>query len=753
MPLPVRVILRDFAAGAHFPPAGRPGDAGPLCDFIADDLRAKGMGDYAPVLTERLRRGEALVLLDGLDEVTQAGARRERLVQCIRAFAATFQKARLLVTCRPYAYADPAWRIPGFAQVGLADFGPGQVRRFVTRWYEARPEFEPGRRRERADKLQGEVLGRPALRDLAGRPLLLTLIAYLHANGHELPDRRAALYEELLKLLIDRWDRARFRTEDPAVADALEQHSLAEFLRVGREDVRRVLERLAFEVHATQAGVEGTADIPARNLTHELLCLARQDREAGGLVDALAVSDYLRDRVGILHQRGGTDERDAVYAFPHRSFQEFLAAAYLGREERGLFERFRASGCDEWPDLAAWLGRRDPDRWREVVLLAGGFYVGTDARSVWDLVDALSPDAAPPALPMCREDAWGLRLAGEILAECLPRERLKRAHQQIHDRIRDRLPDLLAGTALPAAERVAAALHLGRIGDPRPGVLDLDAMAFCRVPAGSFFLGATDADAFDDEKKGAGPHRLDYPYWVGRWPVTVAQFGRYLEQSGRTPGDPRCLRAPTNTPVVYVSWDEATACADWLTGYWRAKGWLPPDWRVALPSEPEWEKAAKGGEAIPSELGVLIRPVTGLRALPDAGQPSLPNPAPQRPYPWGPEPDPERMNVEMNIGRVSPVGCYPLGRSPYGCEDLSGNVWEWTRSRSAAYPYPEDAKGRAEREDRAEREHRQPGVRGARGGGFNYYRWDARASARSDDDPENRLSVLGFRLVVAPLLL
>jgi len=93
---------------------------------------------------------------------------------------------------------------------------------------------------------------------------------------------------------------------------------------------------------------------------------------------------------------------------------------------------------------------------------------------------------------------------------------------------------------------------------------------------------------------------------------------------------------------------------------------------------------------------VLIQLVTGLTALTDAGQPSLPNPAQQRPYLWGSE----RMNVEMNIGRVSPVGCYPWAARPSAVRTCRSNVWRWTRSRFAAYPYPEDAKGRAEREGR-----------------------------------------------------
>ncbi|WP_295454586.1 SUMF1/EgtB/PvdO family nonheme iron enzyme [uncultured Thiodictyon sp.] len=200
-------------------------------------------------------------------------------------------------------------------------------------------------------------------------------------------------------------------------------------------------------------------------------------------------------------------------------------------------------------------------------------------------------------------------------------------------------------------------------------------------------------------------------------------------------------------PIKQSTTASATACADWLTVYWRGKGWLPAGWRVALPSEPEWEKAAKGGERIPSESGVLIRPVAELSALINADHPSMPNPAPRRPYPWGTEPDPERMNFDMNIGHVSPVGCYPEGRSPYGCEDLSGNVWEWTRSRFAAYPYPQDAKDRAEREDR------QPAGRGLRGGAFDYPRRYARASSRFDLDPDHRYDFVGFRLVLAPLLL
>ena len=89
-----------------------------------------------------------------------------------------------------------------------------------------------------------------------------------------------------------------------------------------------------------------------------------------------------------------------------------------------------------------------------------------------------------------------------------------------------------------------------------------------------------------------------------------------------------------------------------------------------LPSEAEWELAARGTEG--------------------------------RDYPWGgQEPDHNRCNYNGNIGATTPVGVYPAGASPSGCLDMSGNVWEWTRSKYVSYPYkPEDGRESAAGADR-----------------------------------------------------
>ncbi len=437
---------------------------------------------YRPILDARLRTGEALVMFDGLDEVPQAGERRKRLIACLDAFVKTFASVRFLVTCRPYAYDKPEWKLARFAETHLAAFTDGQMIRFIQRWYGSSRDYQGEAAEQRAGKLQTAVLARPSLKKLAARPLLLSLIAYLHANRHELPERRADLYERLLELLIDEWEKARFKAEDAAKAIACEQHSLAEYLQTGQDSIRLVLERLAFAAHAQQdqASAQETADIAAGQLVTELL----REGKAGLDLKPLRLCEYLRDRVGILYQRGGTNEMDAVYTFPHRSFQEYLAAAYLRRDEKALYDRH--GDYEEWHEVAAHLGKTDPDRWREVVILAGGIKAQKEPGQVWSLLDSLYPadnDDTP------QQSGWGLRLAAEIMAENVRHTELTKKQERIFQRIRHALPEVLPSPLLKAVERAAIGRYLAIIGDPRPEIMTVEGMQFVPIPAGKFWMG------------------------------------------------------------------------------------------------------------------------------------------------------------------------------------------------------------------------------------------------------------------------
>ena len=196
----------------------------------------------------------------------------------------------------------------------------------------------------------------------------------------------------------------------------------------------------------------------------------------------------------------------------------------------------------------------------------------------------------------------------------------------------------------------------------------------------------------------------------------------------------------SNRPVVDVTWYEAAAYCRWLTEMWRGARLLPGDWEVRLPSEAEWEKAARGGREIPASLfvGRISQKIDVELKIGTLKK----NFRSKAIYPWGDEPDTNLANYdETGIGTTSAVGCFPAGISPYGCLDMAGNVWEWTRSISKEYPYdPKDGREDLKAGDDV------PRVR--RGGAFIGSEWLMRCACRWDL-PMFRSRSFGFRVVLS----
>jgi iron(II)-dependent oxidoreductase len=282
---------------------------------------------------------------------------------------------------------------------------------------------------------------------------------------------------------------------------------------------------------------------------------------------------------------------------------------------------------------------------------------------------------------------------------------------------------------------------LAELGDPRPEVMTLEGMEFCLVPAGPFRMG-NDIQEKDFLKDEGPEHQVEIPFdfFLGRYPVTVAQFQEYAERSQARLRNPDAFRGSANAPVVGVIWNEAKEFCAWLTKKWTEEGLIQGGWSVLLPSEAEWEKAARGGLEIPVKVQV-----GSLGAAAMDGRLKR-NPEPAGRYPWGAESDPERANYgETGIGAVSAVGCFPRGVSPYGCEEMSGNVWEWTRSLYEPYPHPEAGRKRNSREDLTEE-----GFPVVRGGSYFDASGFVRCAVRYRSNPNYLYAELGFRVALLP---
>jgi formylglycine-generating enzyme required for sulfatase activity len=241
-------------------------------------------------------------------------------------------------------------------------------------------------------------------------------------------------------------------------------------------------------------------------------------------------------------------------------------------------------------------------------------------------------------------------------------------------------------------------------------------LEFVKIPAGDFFMGADDIDAAKPQHL---VYQLDYDFYIARFPVTNRQYAIMARETGL----PVIMaREKAHHPTINITWYDAQKYIEYLNKIFKTE--LPPGYRFCLPSEAEWEKAARG---------------------PNGNE-----------YPWGDEFDKNKCNTkESGKGDTTPVGTYsPQGDSYFGCADMAGNVWEWTRSLwgndrqlpNFKYPYRFDN----EREDENAA---KDILRVLRGGSF-YLNGDfARCVFRDRYFPDLATFIFsGFRVSASPVL-
>ena len=249
-------------------------------------------------------------------------------------------------------------------------------------------------------------------------------------------------------------------------------------------------------------------------------------------------------------------------------------------------------------------------------------------------------------------------------------------------------------------------------------------LGFVDIPAGPFTMGsdpAADPQAFENERWSAESTQgtVDLPaFAIGRYEVTVAQFRAFSDAAGAAV-DGEALRAPSDHPVGSISWPDALRYCRWLEATlrdWSAtpallRQRLDDGWRVTLPTEAQWEKAARGADG--------------------------------RVYPWGNEPPRGRAHFGAAgpAAGPTPVGSFDCPECPFGLHDMSGNVWELTRSPYQPYPYDEaDDAGDLETD----------ALFVMRGGSFLDPAANVRSAVRGGADPGVRRPFIGFRIVLTP---
>ncbi|MGX1710279.1 HEAT repeat domain-containing protein [Streptomyces albidoflavus] len=347
--VPVLVELREYAVPEAWG------------DTVEDFIERAHTQAYLPLprelLTRLLQDGEAVVLFDGLDEVFDPG-RRAAMARRITAFAAKYPQCRVIVTSREYGYQSHEFASADFCQLMLEDLTREQVEEFVRRWYRSAYPDDPQLAERRIDRMLGAVRDVGSVGELAGNPLLLTILAAI-GQSRTIPRERREMYAHAIEVLIERWDRDAKLLDPPTPCTTDVAHAL-EGLTVSRR--LKLLERVARRM---QEGVGS----PAGTFIHhdDLIEIVRDflvESNVGASVAMAAAKelvDHLRTRNFLLAHYGG-----GLYGFVHRTFMEYLAALDLLRRRRDE---------EEWEreELVALLAERAQEpAWHEVLLLMAG---------------------------------------------------------------------------------------------------------------------------------------------------------------------------------------------------------------------------------------------------------------------------------------------------------------------------------------------------------------------------------------------
>ncbi len=659
LPLPLR--LSEFGPGMT------------VEDFILQgwsssaDTGHWGAAELAANLRDYLEAGKLFLLFDALNEMPRRGY-KER-AQALRDFIERWSQAgnRFLVTCRVLDYGE---ELSGLQRVEVQLLNDEQIRTFLQ--LELPEDWE-----HLWEQLMEERDKQRRLLAMARNPYILTMMIDVFAEDGQLGQSRAALMTRFTQVLFDK-EKAKTPLAEGLAVEA-QQASLA---------------HMAFEMQK-RAGSGSVVE------TELVKMVMPAEVEVNPAWPAVATPP---DQVLTLAARANIIEMPvdrSTVRFYHQLLQEYFAAhALLKADPAKLTELWR------WPWLEKemlpvgqrgyWDSLPPPPQtgWEEATILAAGLAPENDNQ----LVRAL------------------IKVNPVLAGRCLHEGQAK-VDKAIRQEVIEALLEIIARPEVALRVRIAAGDVLGYLGDPRPGQM-------VTVPAGKFIMGDNRGLRYEKPQ-----HELFMPeYRIGKYPLTNVEYARFIEARGyrkkrwwtkagwkwkggrNQPSywqDSRFDKP--NQPVVGISWYECVAYCRWLSA--------ETGQTYRLPTEAEWEKAARGQDG--------------------------------QAYPWGSKFEAGRLNAkegEQQVNTITPVGIYPTGVSPFGVFDSAGNVWEWCATQwRKAYPYDvqEDEWARDYLEATSDRV--------LRGGSWLGDQGSAGCARRRRNYPYLHNRDFGCRLVVSPI--
>jgi formylglycine-generating enzyme required for sulfatase activity len=610
--------------------------------------------EASAILYRYLESGRLLFLIDALNEMPLGGYRENCLA--LRQFIDRWSLSgnRFVVSCRILDYGE---ELSGLQRVEVQPLSDESVHQFIKNelpdnWEALWREFT-----ESGDKSR-------RLLEIARNPYMLTVMIDVFAADGKLVQNRAELMRRFVGILMG-WATAKGVSKPVSSEAAMAAISVA-----------------AFEMQR-RSGFGTTSK------TDDVIAFMRGDGEAGSW-PVQSYDQFLRFAASAKIIEMPVDRK--TVRFYHQLLQEFFAAQRVLRlDPSELSELWRSAWLES--EMPAWprphnnfepLAPPPSTGWEETTILAAGL-AHAEAQK---LIGAL-----------CRSNPI---LAARCVLEHPAIGQATRAE------IADRLYATVADPDVALRVRIAAGEMLGCLGDRRAGEMAL-------IPAGKFLMG-----------EGAEQHEVFLrDYQIGRYPVTNAEYARFVSAGGyadrelwtaagwREVGNernaPRLWQNPRFNkpaqPVIGLSWYECVAYCRWLR---RQTGRIH-----RLPTEAEWEKAARGADG--------------------------------RAYPWGDAFDARRLNAREGNQKVycsTPIGIYPTGVSPFGLLDCAGNCWEWCATRwKKSFPYD------ADEDEWSEAYLEAQNLRALRGGSWNYEAEVTRCANRFRFEPFGWNDRGGMRLV------